>query len=117
MLLLLRYTQALITQVAQTVACNRFHSVEEQLCRFLLLTLDRLPSDEILITQELMSILLGVRREGVTGAAILLQDKGMIRYTRGRMKVLDRTGLEKRTCECYAVVRRETNRLFPAKAA
>jgi len=115
--LLLRYTQALITQMAQTAVCNRHHSVDQQLCRWLLLSLDRLPSDELTMTQELMANMLGVRREGVTEAAGKLQDAGLIQYHRGRIKVLDRPGLEARTCECYDVVRRETDRLMPRTVA
>jgi len=115
--LLLRYTQALITQMAQTAVCNRHHSVDQQLCRWLLLSLDRLPSDELNMTQELMANMLGVRREGVTEAAGKLQDAGLILYHRGRIKVLDRRGLEARACECYDVVRRETDRLMPRTAA
>jgi CRP-like cAMP-binding protein len=111
--LLLRYTQALITQMSQTAVCNRHHSVDQQLCRWLLLSLDRLSSDEITMTQELIANMLGVRREGVTEAAGKLQDAGLIRYHRGRITVLDRVGLEARTCECYEVVRREFERLLP----
>jgi CRP-like cAMP-binding protein len=110
--LLLRYTQALITQMAQTAACNRHHSVEQQLCRWLLLTLDRLPSNELVMTQELVASMLGVRREGITEAAGKLQRDGIISYRRGHITVLDRSGLEKQTCECYAVVRKELNRLL-----
>src|SRR5512135_2577304 len=115
--LLLRYTQALITQMAQTAVCNRHHSVEQQLCRWLLLSLDRLPSNELVMTQELIANMLGVRREGVTEAAGNLQRDGLIQYRRGRIKVLDRTRLAQRTCECYAVVRTEYARLLPAKVA
>jgi len=115
--LLLRYTQALITQMAQTAVCNRHHSLDQQLCRWLLLSLDRLHDNELVMTQELIANMLGVRREGVTGAALHLQEAGLIRYTRGRISVLDRAGLEKRTCECYAVVKKEYDRLLPAKAA
>jgi CRP-like cAMP-binding protein len=115
--LLLRYTQALITQMAQTAVCNRHHSLDQQLCRWLLLSLDRLQGNELVMTQELIANMLGVRREGVTGAALHLQEAGLIRYTRGRISVLDRAGLEKRTCECYAVVKREYDRLLPAKPA
>jgi CRP-like cAMP-binding protein len=111
--LLLRYTQALITQMAQTAVCNRHHSVEQQLCRWLLLSLDRLPSDELSMTQELIANMLGVRREGVTEAAGHLQAAGLIHYSRGKIKVLDRPGLEARVCECYAVVKREYDRLLP----
>ena len=115
--LLLRYTQALITQMAQTAVCNRHHSLDQQLCRWLLLSLDRLQGDELVMTQELIANMLGVRREGVTEAALKLQEAELIRYARGRIKVLDRTGLEARTCECYAVVKKEYDRLLPAKLA
>ena len=115
--LLLRYTQALITQMAQTAVCNRHHTLDQQLCRWLLLSLDRLQSDELVMTQELIANMLGVRREGVTEAALKLQKLGLIRYARGRISVLDRQGLEKRTCECYEVVRAEYARLFPAQLA
>ena len=111
--LLLRYTQALITQMAQTAVCNRHHSLDQQLCRWLLASLDRLQSDELVMTQELIANMLGVRREGVTEAALKLQAAGLIRYARGRITVLDRAGLERRTCECYAVVRDEYHRLLP----
>ncbi len=111
--LLLRYTQALIAQMAQTAACNRFHSVDQQLCRLLLLSLDRLPGLELTMTQELISHMLGVRREGVTEAAVKLQKVGLIRYARGHISILDRQGLEQRSCECYAVVKREYDRLLP----
>ncbi|MFN0317607.1 MAG: Crp/Fnr family transcriptional regulator [Burkholderiales bacterium] len=110
--LLLRYTQALITQMAQTAACNRHHSVEQQLCRWLLLSLDRLPSDELAMTQELIANMLGVRREGVTEAARKLQNAGLIRYSRGRITVLDRRRLEQAVCECYTVVKKEFDRLL-----
>ena len=110
--LLLRYTQALITQMAQTAVCNRHHSVEQQLCRWLLLSLDRLSSDSLNMTQELIANMLGVRREGVTEAAGKLQRAGLIRYSRGRIEVLDRPGLEKAVCECYAVVKTEFDRLL-----
>ena len=110
---LLRYTQALITQMAQTAVCNRHHTVDQQLCRWLLLSLDRLVGTEIKMTQELMANMLGVRREGVTEAAGRLQAAGLINYSRGQIKVLDRPGLEGRVCECYEVVRREANRLLP----
>ena len=110
--LLLRFTQALITQMAQTAVCNRHHNVEQQLCRWLLLSLDRLSGNELVMTQELIANMLGVRREGVAQAAGHLQEDGVIRYQRGRITVLDRTRLEQRVCECYAVVRRETDRLF-----
>ena len=116
--LLLRYTQALITQMAQTAVCNRHHSLDQQLCRWLLLSLDRLQDNELVMTQELIANMLGVRREGVTEAALKLQQDGLIRYARGRITVLDRSGIEKRTCECYAVVQKEYERLLPvAKAA
>ncbi|MBF0255022.1 MAG: Crp/Fnr family transcriptional regulator [Gammaproteobacteria bacterium] len=111
--LLLRYTQALLTQMAQTAVCNRHHSLDQQLCRWLLLSLDRLPSDELVMTQELIANMLGVRREGVTEAAGNLQRAGLISYHRGHIRVLDRTGLEARTCECYGVVKREFDRLLP----
>jgi CRP-like cAMP-binding protein len=115
--LLLRYTLALITQMAQTAVCNRHHSLDQQLCRWLLLSLDRLPSSELVMTQELIANMLGVRREGVTEAALKLQRAGLIKYARGRIVVLDRPGLEQRTCECYAVVKREYERLLPDDAA
>jgi hypothetical protein len=111
--LLLRYTQALLTQTAQTAVCNRHHCLDQQLCRWLLLTLDRLETNEIKMTQELIAGLLGVRREGVTAAAGRLQAAGLIRYRRGRISALDRGGLEQRACECYAVVRNEYERLLP----
>ena len=111
--LLLRYTQALITQMSQTAVCNRHHSLDQQLCRWLLLSLDRLTGDELVMTQELIANMLGVRREGVTQAALNLQKAGLISYARGRIKVLDRKGLEERTCECYAVVKDEYDRLLP----
>ena len=114
---LLRYTQALITQMAQTAVCNRHHSVEQQLCRWLLLSLDRLPSNELTMTQELIANMLGVRREGVTEAAGHLQEAGLIHYSRGKITVLDRPKLEARVCECYAVVKREYDRLLPQVAA
>ena len=110
--LLLRYTQALITQMTQTAVCNRHHSVEQQLCRWLLLSLDRLPTDSLKMTQELIANMLGVRREGVTEAAGKLQRAGLIRYSRGRIEVLDRPGLEQAVCECYAVVKLEFDRLL-----
>jgi CRP-like cAMP-binding protein len=113
--LALRYTQALITQMAQTAVCNRHHSLEQQLCRWLLLSLDRLPGDELLMTQELIANMLGVRREGVTEAAGRLQAEGLINYSRGHIKILDRPALEKRVCECYAVVKKEFERLLPYK--
>jgi CRP-like cAMP-binding protein len=112
-LLLLRYTQALITQMAQTAVCNRHHSVDQQLCRWLLLSLDRLSSNRLIMTQELIANMLGVRREGVTEAAGKLQELGIIRYARGRITVLDRPRLEGLCCECYAVVKKETDRLLP----
>jgi CRP-like cAMP-binding protein len=115
--LLLRYTQALITQMAQTAVCNRHHSVEQQLCRCLLLSLDRLPSNELTMTQELIANMLGVRREGVTEAAGKLQAAGLIEYSRGKITVLDRPKLETRVCECYAVVKREYGRLLPDSRA
>jgi len=111
--ILLRYTQALLTQMAQTAVCNRHHSVDQQLCRWLLLSLDRLPSTELAMTQELIANMLGVRREGVTEAAGKLQKLGVITYHRGHISVLDRPRLEKLCCECYAVVRKETDRLLP----
>jgi CRP-like cAMP-binding protein len=110
--LLLRYTQALITQMAQTAVCNRHHTVEQQLCRWLLLSLDRLTSNEVRMTQELIANMLGVRREGVTEAARRLQEAGLIHYQRGQITVLDLPNLEHRVCECYAVVKRECDRLF-----
>jgi CRP-like cAMP-binding protein len=110
--LLLRYTQALLTQMAQTAVCTRHHLLEQQLCRWLLLSLDRIAGDELVMTQELIANMLGVRREGVTEAALKLQAAGLIRYARGHISVLDRPGLEARTCECYAVVRKEHQRLL-----
>ena len=110
---LLRYTQALITQMAQTAVCNRHHSLEQQLCRWLLLSLDRLPSNELKMTQELIANMLGVRREGVTEAAGRLQAAGLIHYSRGHITVQDRPRIEARVCECYKVVKRESERLFP----
>jgi CRP-like cAMP-binding protein len=115
--LLLRYTQALITQMAQTAVCNRHHSLDQQLCRWLLLSLDRLQAPELVMTQELIANMLGVRREGVTEAAVNLQRDGLIRYRRGHITVLDRAGLEQRTCECYAVVKKEYDRLLPVAMA
>ena len=115
--LLLRYTQALITQMVQTAACNRHHSLDQQLCRWLLLSLDRLQGTEMVMTQELIANMLGVPREGATEGALKLQNAGLIDYTRGRIQVLDRAGLEKRTCECYAVVKQEYDRLLPSKLA
>ena len=111
--LALRYTQALITQMAQTAVCNRHHTLDQQLCRWLLLSLDRLPGNELLMTQELISNMLGVRREGVTAAAGKLQADGLVKYSRGHIVVLDRPRLEKRVCECYAVVKKEFDRLLP----
>jgi CRP-like cAMP-binding protein len=111
--LLLRYTQALITQMSQTAACNRHHSLVQQLCRWLLLTLDRIPTNELIMTQELVASMLGVRREGVTEAAGKLQQAGVIRYRRGHITVLDRSGLESQVCECYEVVKKEFARLLP----
>jgi CRP-like cAMP-binding protein len=115
--LLLRYTQALITQMAQTAVCNRHHTLDQQLCRWLLLSLDRLEGTELLMTQELIANMLGVRREGVTEAALKLQKLGLISYARGHIHVLDRVGLEARTCECYEVVRKEYARLLPTRPA
>lgn len=117
LLLMLRYTQSLITQMAQTAVCNRHHSIEQQLCRWLLLSLDRLPSNRLTMTQELIANMLGVRREGVTEAAGSLQSKGVIEYKRGQITVLDRVKLEQLSCECYAVVKKETDRLLPYLAA
>jgi CRP-like cAMP-binding protein len=111
--LLLRFTQALLTQMTQTAVCNRHHAVEQQVCRWLLLALDRLPTSEVRMTQERIANLLGVRREGVTEAAGRLQAAGVIEYKRGRIRVLERKGLEERACECYAVLRREYERLLP----
>lgn len=111
--LMLRYTQALITQMSQTAACNRHHSLVQQLCRWLLLTLDRMPTNELIMTQELVASMLGVRREGVTEAAGKLQQAGVISYRRGHITVLDRAGLESQVCECYAVVKKEFARLLP----
>ena len=115
--LLLRYTQALITQMSQTAVCNRHHSLDQQLCRWLLLSLDRLSGDELVMTQELIANMLGVRREGVTESALKLQKAGLIRYTRGHITITDRPGLENRCCECYAVVKNEYDRLLPARTA
>ena len=115
--LLLRYTQALITQMAQTAVCNRHHTLDQQLCRWLLLSLDRLRGNDLVMTQELIANMLGVRREGVTEAALKLQAVGLIRYARGHISVLDRKGLEQRTCECYGVVKKEYDRLLPDKLA
>ncbi|EGF32640.1 transcriptional regulator, Crp/Fnr family [Oxalobacteraceae bacterium IMCC9480] len=114
MRLLLRYTQALLTHMAQTAVCNRHHTVEQQLCRWLLLTVDRLDSHELKTTQELISTMLGVRREGITEAAGKLQEIGLIRYRRGHITVLDRAGLESQSCECYGVIRQEFSRLLPS---
>jgi CRP-like cAMP-binding protein len=111
--LLLRYTQALLTQMAQTAVCNRHHSLDQQLCRWLLMSLDRLPSNELIMTQDLIANMLGVRREGVTEAAGKLQHANLIQYSRGRITVLDRSGIEARACECYAVVKKESDRLLP----
>jgi CRP-like cAMP-binding protein len=115
--LLLRYTQALITQMTQTAACNRHHNLHQQLCRWLLLSLDRLPGDQLVMTQELIADMLGVRREGVTEAAGKLQREGLIRYQRGHITVIDRPGVEECACECYAVVKKEYARLLPAASA
>jgi CRP-like cAMP-binding protein len=112
--LLLRYTQALITQMSQTAVCNRHHSLDQQLCRWLLLSMDRLSGDELVMTQELIANMLGVRRMGVTEGAMKLQEAGLIRYSRGHIKVLDRLGIEARSCECYQVVKDEYDRLLPA---
>ena len=115
--LMLRYTQALITQMAQTAVCNRHHSLDQQLCRWLLLSLDRLTGNELIMTQELIANMLGVRREGVTESALKLQKAGLISYARGHITVLDRPGLEKRSCECYQVVKTEYDRLLPVQIA
>jgi len=115
--LLLRYTQALMTQMSQTAVCNRHHTLDLQLCRWLLLSLDRLEGNELVMTQELIANMLGVRREGVTEGATKLQNAALIKYSRGRITVLDRPGLEERACECYAVVKKEYDRLLPAKLA
>ncbi|MDV6342615.1 Crp/Fnr family transcriptional regulator [Nitrosomonas sp. Is35] len=112
--IMLKYTQAIITQMAQTAVCNRHHSVDQQLCRWLLLSLDRLSTNELVMTQELIANMLGVRREGVTEAAGKLQQAGLIQYSRGHITVLDRQGLEERVCECYQVVKKEFERLLPA---
>jgi len=114
--LLLRYTQAMLTQIAQTAVCNRHHLVDQQLCRWLLLSLDRLPSNELILTQELIANMLGVRREGITEAAGKLQQAGLINCRRGHITVLDRSGLEARACECYHVVKTESDRLLPLHA-
>ena len=113
--LLLRYTQALITQMSQTAVCNRHHGVDQQLCRWLLLSLDRLPGNQVVMTQEQIANILGVRREGITAAALGLQKAGLIEYARGRITVKDRSGLEGRTCECYAVVKTQYDQLLPEK--
>jgi len=115
--LLLRYTQALITQMSQTAVCNRHHSLDQQLCRWLLLSADRLTGNELIMTQELIANMLGVRREGVTEAALKIQKAGLIQYARGHITILDRHGLERRTCECYEVVKNEYERLLPDKLA
>jgi CRP-like cAMP-binding protein len=115
--LLLRYAQALITQMSQTAVCNRHHSLIEQLCKWLLFSLDRLPGNELVMTHKLIADMLGVRREGVTDAALKLQDFGLISYSRGHITVLDRAGIEARCCECYEVVKREYDRLLPAEGA
>ncbi len=115
--LMLRYTQALITQMVQTAACNRHHSLDQQLCRWLLLSMDRLRDNKLVMTQELIANMLGVRREGVIEEALELEKAGLIRYSQGHITVLDREGLEKRTCECYEVVRREYQRLLPVRIA
>ena len=115
--LLLRYTQALITQMAQTAVCNRHHTLDQQLCRWLLLSLDRLDGNSLVMTQQLIANMLGVRREGVTDAAGALQKSGLIRYQRGHITVMDRDGLEQRTCECYRVVKQEYDRLLPPTRA
>jgi CRP-like cAMP-binding protein len=115
--LLLRYTQALITQMVQTAACNRHHSLDQQLCRWLLLSLDRLQGTDMMMTQDLIANMLGVPRDGATEGALKLQTAGLINYTQGRIRVLDRGGLEKRTCECYAVVKKEYDRLLPRRLA
>ena len=117
MRLLLRYTQALITQMAQTAVCNRHHTLDQRLCRYLLSSLDRLATNELSMTQELIADMLGVRREGVTEAAFALQKAGLIRYARGHIIVIDRPALEKRSCECYAVVKKEYHRLLPDQPA
>lgn len=115
--LLLRYTQALITQMSQTAVCNRHHSLDQQFCRWLLLSLDRLPGNQLNMTQELIANMLGVRREGVTEAALKVQKAGFIKYARGHITILDRSGLEQRTCECYQVVKTEYDRILPNKIA
>lgn len=113
--LLLRYTQVIVTQASQTAVCNRHHSIQQQLCQYLLCTLDRLPSNELIVTQELVAFMLGVRREGVTEAAGILQRGGFIRSRRGHIEVLERSGLEAGSCECYTVVKQEMNRLLPRR--
>ena len=115
--LLLRYTQALITQMAQTAVCNRHHTLDQQLCRWLLLRLDRLDDNTLVMTQELIANMLGVRREGVTEAALKLQRAGLISYSRGRIEILERAGIEHRSCECYAVVKKEYDRLLPERVS
>ena len=115
--LLLRYTQALITQMTQTAVCNRHHSIDQQLCRWLLISIDRLVGNHLLMTQDLIANMLGVRREGVTVAAKALETAGLIKYTRGKIEIINRVGLEKRSCECYAVVKKEYDRLLPNKIA
>jgi CRP-like cAMP-binding protein len=115
--LFLRYTQALITQLSQTAACNQHHSIDQRLCRWLLLSLDRLPGHELVVTQEQIANMLGVRREGVTESAVKLQKAGLISYSRGRIAVLDRQGLEERVCECYALIQQEYDRLLPLTLA
>jgi CRP-like cAMP-binding protein len=115
--LMLRFIQALITQMSQTAVCNRHHALDQQLCRWLLLSLDRLHGDQLVMTQELIANMLGVRREGVTEAALKLQKAGLIQYSRGHITVLDRSGLQERTCECYEVVKKEYDRLLPAREA
>jgi CRP-like cAMP-binding protein len=115
--LLLRYTQALITQMSQTAVCNRHHSIDQQLCRWLLLSLDRLQGNQLIMTQELIANMLGVRREGVTDSALKLQHAGLIQYSRGHITVLDRVAIEERVCECYEVVKKEYDRLLPVKIA
>jgi CRP-like cAMP-binding protein len=116
MRLMLRYAQALMAQMTQTAVCNRHHTLDQQLCRWLLLSLDRLRGNDLRMTQELIANMLGVRREGVTTAALKLQKSGLIEYSRGLIHVLDRHGLEARTCECYSVVKREYDRLLPCKS-
>ncbi|WP_291010524.1 Crp/Fnr family transcriptional regulator [Hydrogenophaga sp.] len=115
--LMLRYTQALLTQMSQTAVCNRHHALDQHLCHWLLLSLDRMPENELVMTQELIAIMLGVRRESVTAASRKLQELGLIRYSRGRISVLDRPGLERRACECYRVVKSEYDRLLPEMEA